>query len=333
MATLKDISKLSGYSLATISRVLNKDDSLAVTEETRHKILTIADELGYQRHQKSGNFKKIKQSIAIIQWVAEKEELDDSYYYHIRMGLEKRAQELDYGILRYFNDLPFRLGEEVIGAIGIGKFSPRQIADFERLNCPLVFVDSDTLNQGYPCVMADFTNSVHKVLDYFIEHGHQRIGMIAGQETTTDKQVVLQDPRVSTYTSYLMEKQLYDPSLVFTGDFSTTSGHELMLEAIRILGEDLPEAFFIANDRLAVGALRALQEKGLSIPDQVSLISFNDTSITREVYPKLSAITVYTEEMGRTAMDILNKQVLSPSKIPTLTTLGTQLTIRDSCRS
>lgn len=89
MATLKDIASLAEVSIATVSRVLNQDESLSVTEETRHRILTAADELGYTRHQKSGNFKKEKHQIAIIQWVSEEDELDDIYYYNIRLGIEK----------------------------------------------------------------------------------------------------------------------------------------------------------------------------------------------------------------------------------------------------
>ena len=100
MATLKDIAKLADVSIATVSRVLNQDENLSVTEETRHRILTAADEIGYTKHQKIGNLKKEKHQVAIIQWVSEEDELDDIYYYNIRLGIEKRAQELDYEILR-----------------------------------------------------------------------------------------------------------------------------------------------------------------------------------------------------------------------------------------
>ena len=178
MATLKDIASLAKVSIATVSRVLNQDESLSVTEETRHRILTAADELGYTRHQKSGNFKKEKHQIAIIQWVSEEDELDDIYYYNIRLGIEKRAQELDYEILRYFNDIPFNLAEEVIGVICIGKFSKSQVSDFEALGKPLVFVDSDTLTQGHPCVTTDFENAVQTALQYLKNQGCQSIGLL-----------------------------------------------------------------------------------------------------------------------------------------------------------
>ena len=78
MATLKDIAQLASVSIATVSRVLNRDQSLSVTEETRHRILTVAEELGYTKHLKTGESHKPKQKIAIIQWVSEQGELDES---------------------------------------------------------------------------------------------------------------------------------------------------------------------------------------------------------------------------------------------------------------
>ena len=86
MATLKDIAQLASVSIATVSRVLNRDQSLSVTEETRHRILTVAEELGYTKHLKTGQSHKLKQKIAIIQWVSEQGELEDLYYYQIRLG-------------------------------------------------------------------------------------------------------------------------------------------------------------------------------------------------------------------------------------------------------
>ncbi len=81
-----------------------------------------------------------------------------------------------------------------------------------------------------------------------------------------------------------------------------------MKEAIHKLGTNSPPAFFAASDSLAIHRrLRALQEAGINLPDRVSLISFNDTSLTKQVYPPLSSITVYTEEMGRAGMDV-NKE-------------------------
>ena len=332
MATLKDIANLADVSIATVSRVLNQDASLSVTEETRHRILTVADELGYTRHQKSGNFKKEKQQIVIIQWKSEEGELDDLYYYNIRLGIEKRAQDLDYGILRYFNDIPFRLGEEVIGVLCIGKFSRVQIVELERLDKPLVFVDSNTLNQGHPCVATEFENAVQTALSYLRKQGCQTIGLLSGEEKTTDLLESIPDPRRRAYRNYCIERSIYHPELILTGNFTAQSGYDLISSKLQS-GLPLPDAYFAASDSLAIGALRAFQEAGIKVPDDIQLISFNDTRLAKQVFPPLSTITVFTEEMGRTAMDVLNKQVLSPREIPTLTMLGTKLTIRESTKN
>ncbi len=128
-----------------------------------------------------------------------------------------------------------------------------------------------------------------------------------------------------------MEKGIYDPLFILTGDFTVQSGYELLDSKIKS-GATLPDAYFAASDSLAIGALRALQENGIKVPDDIQIISFNDTTLAKQVYPPLSSVTVYTEEMGRTAMDILNKQLLAPRKIPTLTKLGTKLTLRNSTK-
>lgn len=330
MATLKDIAQLASVSIATVSRVLNRDQSLSVTEETRHRILTVAEELGYTKHLKTGESHKLKQKIAIIQWISEQGELEDLYYYQIRLGIEKRAQELDYDILRYFNDQPFTLSEEVIGILCIGKFSKAQITSFESYHKPLVFLDSDTLSLGHTCVITDFYNAVRQVVDYFTNNGLKKIGILSGLETTTDQEEVIADKRLDSFKSYTKEKGIYYDKFVFQGQFSAQSGYDLMKEAIEKLGNQLPQAFFAASDSLAIGALRALQESSISIPERVSIISFNDTILTKQVFPPLSSITVYTEEMGRTGMDILNREVLHGRKIPSLTMLGTKLTVRES---
>ncbi|HIZ66995.1 MAG TPA: substrate-binding domain-containing protein, partial [Candidatus Streptococcus faecavium] len=196
----------------------------------------------------------------------------------------------------------------------------------------LVFVDSDTLNAGHPCVTTDFDNAVVKVLDYFMKKGFTKIGMIAGEERTTDQKELIVDQRFRTFKNYAYENNLYNPDYVFVGDFSAPSGYALMKEAIEKLGDDLPQAFFVANDTLAIGALRALQEANIAVPDRVSLISFNDTPLTKQVFPALSSITVYTEEMGRIAVDILNRQLIKRHTVPTMTRLATNLTLRDSTK-
>ncbi|MGT2712166.1 LacI family DNA-binding transcriptional regulator [Streptococcus oriscaviae] len=331
MVTIKDIAHQAQVSPATVSRVLKGDSRLAVSQETRERIQNLAQELGYTKHLKKQLPQEKKGTIGIVQWYTENEELADLYYYSIRVSIEQAASQLGYQLVRAFNDLNHPLLDQTDGIIAIGKFSAKQIQQLAHIQDKLVFVDCDTLEAGFSCITTDFEHSVKKVIDHFRSKQIEDIGLMVGEEVTTDGLEKLLDPRLTAYKNYMTQLDLYEPQRVFIGNFSTQSGYQLMCQAIEELGEKLPAAFFMANDTLAVGALRALQEKGIAVPDRVQLITFNDTAITRQVYPALSSISVYTEEMGEEALFLLDKMLTTSSHChPRKIKLGTQLTIRDS---
>ena len=304
---------------------------MSVSDETRQKIFDIAEELEYKKTKRRDKRYSQNRRIAIVEWYTEEEELDDLYYYAIRLGVEKKAQELGYDVMRFFNNETLNQLEQIDGIIAIGKFSPQKIKELELYTEQLVFIDSNTLAYGHSCVTTDFENSVTTVLNHFLERGHRQIGLLVGQEQTSDKTTILSDPRLVTFKNYLTEKQLYQETYVKIGNFSSESGYSMMKELIANLGDQLPTAFFMASDALAVGALRALQEADIPVPDRVSLIAFNDTSIAKYVYPPLSTVTVFTEEMGRQGLQLLHEEFQHPgSTIPRMVTLATKLTLRKS---
>ena len=103
-----------------------------------------------------------------------------------------------------------------------------------------------------------------------------------------------------------------------------------MKQALQELDDDLPPTFFIANDALAIGALRALQEAEVSVPEQVEVIGFNDISVAKYVYPTLSTVKVYTEIMGEAGFDLLLDRINSDRKVAKKITLSTDLILRES---
>ena len=331
MATIKDIAQAAGVSPATVSRVLNYDPAMSVSDRTRKKIFDIAEQLNYKKSRKTKTNKAQAYRIGLIEWYTEQEELDDLYYYSIRLGIEKKTQELGYEILRVFQNDSLEILKDINGLIAIGKFSPAQIQQLEQYSNHLVFVDSDTLSAGHSCVTVDFENAVKKVLKHFINAGFDQIAMIAGQERTSDQARLISDPRLASFQQYLSEKGIFQPEFVKIGSFSSESGYQMMTELINEHKDKLPSAFFISSDALAIGALRALQEHGIHVPQDVSIISFNDTSIAKYIYPSLSTVTVFTEEMGKQALHILNQSLTSEEEsIPYMVKLSTKLTIRES---
>lgn len=334
MVTIKMIAEKAGVSIATVSRVLNNDKTMSVNPQTRQNIFNIAEELGYTKYKKNLLSKQKRKRIAIMQWYTKAEEFNDLYYYAIRIGIERKAMELGYDIVRLFHKDNLDQLQGVDGIIAVGKYSKKQIKQFESFSDHLVFVDSDTLNDGHSCVTTDFKHAVYNSLDHFIENGLTKIGILVGEERTEDREEMLIDPRFSAFKQYLTAKKLYRSDYVFIGHFSIEDGYRLMKEAIVSQEQDFPQAFFIASDTMAIGALRALQEAGYRVPEDVSLISFNDTPIAKQVYPALSCVTVFTEEMGMAAMDTLDRHLHSfAPQVPTMLQLATSLTLRESSKN
>lgn len=333
MATIKDIAAKAEVSAATVSRVLNYDETMSVSSETRNKIFKIAEELNYvkhtQHHKKHAKQKHTEKRLAIIQWYTEQEEVQDLYYYAIRLGIEKQAHDLGYEITRIFHNDSLQKATQADGVIAIGKYSQTESAKIASLNENLVFVDCNTLALGYNCVVADFSGAVKMAIDHFLEKDLTKIGLLIGEEKTADQTDSLIDPRFRFFKDYLSDLKLYDPRYVYIGEFTPESGYQMMEQAIAELKDDLPQAFFIANDTIAVGALRALQENNITVPERVSLISFNDTSLAKFAFPALSSIKVFTEQMGRSAVTLLDS--LDGEQVtPQMVTLGTKLIRRDS---
>lgn len=327
MSTINDIAKAAKVSNATVSRVLNNDPKLQVSPETRKKIFEVADSLNYTKYK--NKTQTTVGTVAVIQWYSREEEINDLYYLSIRWGIEKRLREMNYKIKNFFMFNEFNNEENVDGIIAIGKFSKVQVEHLKSFKTPVVVVDSDTMRYEVSCVTADFDSSVYKIINHFIRVGHQRIGMISGQEKTTDNQNIL-DPREMSFIKYMTINNLLNQDYIFKGPFNIDSGYSLMNKAIKKLGRNLPTAFFIASDELAVGAIRALKEQHISIPERVSLIGFNGSAIDDYLSPSLSTIDVAKQDMGIKAVDLLLKIQNDNLQRPIKITVGTDLILRES---
>ena len=332
-ATLKDIAQSVGVSLATVSRVLNYDRTLSVSEHTRKQIFEVAENLNYTKLKRRPAMPDKQLKIAVVQWYSETKELDDLYYMSIRLGLEKRSEQRHFLTMRTFQNDLNAIDPDVDAIIAIGKFSNQQVAALARLTPNLVFVDQDQLCHGYDSVVTDFQFAVDQVIDAFWAHGQHRIGLLHGAEWTTDKELEVSDPRLKAFRRTMTARNAYDPDLVFAGDYTNQSGYEQMKRAITQLGDRLPDAFFVTNDPMAAGALKALREADLAVPDRVSLIGFNDTTIAKYVFPELSTVHVNTELLGSTAVDLIENRLQTGRSTPQRVTVGTDLVLRESTRS
>lgn len=326
MATIKDIAEKAGVSIATVSRVLNYDASLSVSDDTKKKIFEIAEELSYKKRTTK---KTASAKIGIIHWYTEKEELNDLYYMSIRLGIEQRCEQQDIQVVNFYNNIESMKSEDLQGIIAVGKFSRKQVEELTSIAKHVVFVDSNPDDDRFDSIVIDFEKVTRNILDHLVDKGHTRIGYLGGREMFKDQTEVIEDMREKTFRTYMDAANLLDEDHMYIGAFSVDDGYKLMKQAIQEKGENLPTAFFAGNDLLAIGALRALHEEKIPVPEQVSIIGIDDLSVSKYVFPALTTVKVYTEVMGETAVDTLLER-LNGRKIAKKIFIATKLVIRKS---
>lgn len=334
MATIKDIAERAGVSIATVSRVLNYDESMSVGEETKKRIFEIAEALNYKTmKERVNNPKKCLFKFGLIHWYSEQQEIDDPYYMSIRLGVEQECFSKNIDLIKLFkqgNSYQSDRLEGLDGIIAVGKFSFDDVLTFKKACKHVVFVDSSPNANEFDSVVIDFRTSMIEVLDYLISLGHQEIGYIGGIESVEEGKII-KDIREETFYEYLRAKNLYNPRFVFTRKFTTEDGYNLMREAIN--KGNLPTAFFVASDSMAIGAIRALHEAGIRVPDQISIVGFNDIATAKFLQPSLTTVQVYKEFMGETSVELLVERIETNRTISKMVVIPTKLLIRESCKS
>lgn len=322
--TLRDIANKAGVSLATVSRVLNDDPQLAVSDETRQKILTIAEQLSYTKRRRRTSASH--HQIVIVQWYPQAQEFTDLYYLNIRLNVEKEAQAAGFRVETVFANHLEQIPKNAAGIIAIGKFSPAQLAQLKATSGEMVVIDNDVLSQGYDCVVPDFEGGISQATRFLADR-FKTVGMIAGQEQTTDG-IPVRDARAAAFEQALGKD--FNADWLKVGDYSDLSGYNQMKQFLELPAAKRPRAVLVANDVMAVGALRALHEANVAVPDDLALMSFNDTSIARYMYPPLSAVRVPTEQMAATGVSLLKQRLAVADLAPQRVVVGTTISERES---
>lgn len=325
MATIKEIAELAGVSAATVSRVLNFDDTLNVQDETKKRVFEAAERLEYQVRSKKKSKKKLK--IGMISSYSLEEELEDTFYLSVRIAIERKLEEDG------FKKFSVNLGDSVDsispldGLICLGTFSESMVNKVKAFNKPTVFVDAVGDLDVFDSVVTDLKHSVKKVLSYFLQEGHERIAFIGGCDVDCDGKEV-EDLRIPIFRSYMEEKGLLNENYIKIGGYTPKYGYRLGKELLSM--EVKPTAIFTANDSLAVGCYKAIEESGFRIPDDISVIGFNDISIAKYLIPPLTTVHIYMDFMGAQAVNLLSERIYSNREISMHISIPTKLMIRGS---
>lgn len=328
MAIIKDIAEKAGVSIATVSRVLNYDETLNVSAETRQRIFETAEELEYIPSKRKKHRKKFK--IGLFYSYSLEEELDDTYYLSIRVSIEKKLMAEGANIIRIGKNDDFEKIKNIDGIIALGTFNANDVERIKKFTRPVVFVDSSPDDDLFDSVVINFHQAVKKALDYLSSLGHTDIAYIGGMDFDINGNR-LPDLREETYCKYMKEKGLYNDDFVKVGKYTPKDGYKLMKEVLE--NGTMPTAAFVANDSIAIGCYKAIYEKNLKIPDDISIIGFNDISSAQYMMPPLTTIKLHIEFMGETAVDLILERLTSGREVCKKVVIPAKLITRESCKA
>ena len=327
MAKLREIAERAGVSVTTVSRILNYDEKLNVQDQTRKRVFEAADALEYRKTPKKKRKPRLR--IGVLCSCSAEEELEDPYYLSLRLAVEKEiAGEGHKKISLSRGNFSDDTGK-ADGLICLGTFTQAEVDQVRELNKPAVFVDAPGDRFISDSIVVDFALSVQQALDHLIGLGHRRIAFLGGVDRDSDGRR-LEDLRETIFRSYLEKQGLLREEYIRLEHYTPKSGYQLAKALLEARGPERPTAVLAANDSIAVGIYRAAQELGLRIPQDISVIGFNDVSISKYLAPPLTTIHVYQEFMGTRAVQLLADRVMTGRDISMHVAVSTRLVIRKS---
>ena len=330
MATIRDIAKEAGVSAGAVSRILNNDATLSVAPETREHVLAIARKLNYTKSSRTKAMAKNTFTMGIVLWYTAEQELKDSYYLRVRQGVEDFCMKNAIRVVRIFPNEPDGLKQlaSVNGLICLGKFSKKEIDTFLGICSNIVFLDMVVDEYNITSLTLDFERAVYDVMDYLTGLGHRKIALLVGCEYVGDGERLV-DARTVAYKKYMEHREMDADTYVREGSFTAKSGYDMMMDLLD--SGDLPTAVFAANDAIALGAMKAIKERGYKIPQDISIVGFNDEESSTFITPPLTTIHAPSYDMGQHGANLVYVASNLSIKTPLKAKIPCPLVIRESC--
>lgn len=332
-ATMKEIAQRAGVSKSTVSRALSGDPR--VNEETRAKILKIAQELDYRPNILAQALAMKRTNMIGVMIPKAPRSVADPFFLEFLGGIGDVATRMGFGLMlpafRGTSTDEFRevfAGRRVDGVILTEPETDDDRIDYlRRQGVPFVF-QGDPRKAGEDISWVDVDNSeaAFAAVDHLLSLGHTRIASIAGED-----KLVSGTLRRSGYERAIHSRGIdLDPQLVAVGDFTESGGYK----AAQILLERGIQftAVFAANDLMAIGAIRCFKDQGISIPDDISVIGFDGTRLSKYVDPPLTTVQLPIAKLGEVAAELLIDGIRGKSENGREVVLPFQVLVRDSTR-
>lgn len=328
-ASIRTISKITGFSPATVSNALNRKKG--VNKQTSEEIFKVANEIGYANETKISRIKLViyKRNGSIID--------NSPFFTNLLEGVETECRSLGYEMMvcnldrrsdSYEQRLAELLNDKTTAIIMLGTEAlDEDFVRFKDAKCPLVLLDSWCTSMEFNGILINNADSAKNAVDYLIQKGHREIGYLKGKF-----RIKAFTARASGYSRALYKHGISMNEQYIVPLSTTMDG--AYKDMISYLNQKplLPTAFFADNDMIALGVMKALIEKGYRIPEDISLIGFDDLTSCEISTPRLTTIRVFKQEMGQLAVRRLHDVIRDGNGIKSKIQICTEFIERDSVK-
>ncbi|QCR33283.1 catabolite control protein A [Lysinibacillus sp. SGAir0095] len=304
--TIYDVAREANVSMATVSRVVNGNQN--VKPATRKKVLEVIERLEYRPNAVArGLASKKTTTVGVII-----PDISNNIYAEAARGIEDIATMYRYNIIlansdqnedKELNLLDTMLGKQVDGIVMMSDaVTPKLHQSMEHSPVPIVLAGSVDETNNFPSVNIDYFQASYEAVQMLIANGHKRIAFVSGPLAYT----INSKFKLEAFKKALTDANLeLDEQLIISDDGTYDSG----LEAWDTLSnlEQPPTAFFAGSDELAIGLIHGAQDNGKNVPDEIEVISFEDSKLARMVRPQLTSVVLPLYDIGAVAMRLLTK--------------------------
>jgi LacI family transcriptional regulator len=329
--TIMDVAQEAGVSYATVSRVVNNKGY--IKPETRERVMRAVTRLGYVVNQQARSLASGRSQVVGLLVPG----LETAYIGEIIRGIDEELAGASYDLMLYTAHRRRTRESAYVATLtqgmadGLLLVLPRDpgayLETLRRRGFPYVLIDHQGIDDAGPAVGATNRQGGYDATRHLIELGHRRIGFITGS-----LDLGCSNDRLAGYHAALSEFGLSaDPQLVREGDFTQPTGFRAARELLTLSVP--PSAIFASNDLMAFGVMEATRVRGLRIPEDISIIGFDDIPQALHVHPPLTTVRQPLEQMGRLASRMLLRQIDDRRQLAERMDLPTELIVRESCRA
>ncbi len=329
MVTIKDVAKEAGVAISTVSNVLNGVD--VVSEEKKSRVMAAVEKLKYVPNMNAKLLKSSRRNTIGLFLTS----VQGDFYRILIQTIHKQCRMRGYLLNIYISNE--NTGDEIYsmivasgveGAIVLNeRLQEEYISRLSLTKLPMVFIDREFAGTRISSVIINNYEGASLAVEYLIKQGHRRIGYFHGLEGFDNY------ARYQAYQDTMHKYHLpIDESIIMKGYFEEAVAYSEM-RVLLLKGTPLPEAIFCANDEMAFGAIHALTEAGLRVPEDVCVIGFDDILLSSYYNPPLTTIHSPVIELGNQSItELLRLMELEGSVKGTITRISPSMVIRDTCR-